>query len=217
MSVLQDQLVQELPSGISLPDPIELLYKWIEDNGLFRDFEASRSGFLYPPDKMKAGWTDTERPGGTNITFSAYGDRNLVDWFGHDSPDVRNRLCQFARTGAEGSMGLFWLDEQGQQRIVHLGSGSGSTMCCVLADDPVDFLRLLAIGYDEICWGENLFANAPNSNGELFVHPNTDYQNWVADTFGVTIPDAGIEIVQHPYDVVDSPDPFYQWVQKHVA
>lgn len=36
-----------------------------------------------------------------------------------------------------------------------MGSGSGSLLSCVLADNAVDFLRLLAIGYDEICWDED--------------------------------------------------------------
>lgn len=31
-------------------------------------------------------------------------------------------------------------------------------MTCVLADDAVDFLRLLAIGYREICWNAEFGA-----------------------------------------------------------
>ena len=74
-------------------------------------------------------------------------------------------------------MAAFWLDDDGKQKIVHLGSGSGSTLVCVLADDCVDFLRLLAIGYDEICWNEE-FLQPPNTNtgqGELFIHPNIEF------------------------------------------
>ena len=58
-----------------------------------------------------------------------------------------------------------------------MGSGSGSCLSCILADNTVDFLRLLAIGYDEICWEEN-FHLLPNENSENFiVKPNEIFQN----------------------------------------
>ena len=216
MSVLHDQLNERLPPGMSIPRPLLRLYSWIEGKGLYRDIQTGRVGFLFPEDEMKAGCTGTQRPGGTRINFSAYGSRSLRDWFHHDRPEVLNRLCQFARTGAEGSMALLWLDDAGKQRIVHLGSGSGSTMCCVLADDPVDFLRLIAVGYDEICWGD-AFPKPPSANPDLLVQPNRDYQRWVRRTFSVSIPRTGMKIVKHPYDTPDSPDPFYRWVMQNVA
>jgi hypothetical protein len=43
-------------------------------------------------------------------------------------------------------MAALWLDGGGRTRVVHLGSGSGSLMTCVLADNGSDFPRLLAIG-----------------------------------------------------------------------
>ena len=43
-----------------------------------------------------------------------------------------NRVCVFARTGGDGSMAALWLEPSGTQKIVHLGSGSGSTLVCVL-------------------------------------------------------------------------------------
>ena len=61
-------------------------------------------------------------------------------------------------------MAAFWLDDAGKQRIVHLGSGSGSTLVCILAEEAIDFLRLLAIGYDEICWSE-VFSEAAQFGG----------------------------------------------------
>jgi len=61
----------------------------------------------------------------------------------------------------------------------------------ILADDPVDFLRLLTIGYDEICWGD------------AYMLP--------PGTFHVTIPTRAIEIVRHPASMDDehSPDAFW--------
>jgi hypothetical protein len=114
-------------------------------------------------------------------------------------------------------MAALWLDPSGA-KIVHLGSGSGSTLVCVLAHEPVDFLRLLAIGYDEICWQDE-FSSPPNAGKELYVHPNTAYQSWLQSTFGVTIPATASEIVRHPEAMsTDNPsDPFNKWVADNVA
>ena len=111
-------------------------------------------------------------------------------------------------------MAAFWIDDAGGQRIVHLGSGSGSLLSCVLAEAPVDFLRLLAIGYGEICWNEE-FDRTPAAaeNGSLDeIHG--DFQNWVRDEFDVTIPETASEIVRHPAEMDDavSEDDFHCWL-----
>ena len=114
-------------------------------------------------------------------------------------------------------MAAFWLDENNCQKIVHLGSGSGSVMACVLADDPVDFIRLIAVGYDEICWNEE-FPNPPNFNhedGDVYVHPNTEFQEWVKTEFDTTIPPTALDIVKYPAEMgdEDSKDPFCRWLE----
>lgn len=216
MSTLERQVERKLLPGMHVPQPLVLLFEWIEENGFFIDRNDQRIGFLYPLEKLEAGWTSTERPGGTHIEFAAEGNVNMKYWFGHERPEVLNRVCVFAKTGAEGSMAAFWIDDHGKQRIVHLGSGSGSMLCCVLADDPVDFLRLLAIGYDEICWNSE-FSQPPNSGSGLFVHPNLEYQKWVTQTFSVCIPKTAAEIVKHPSEMGDaeSRDDFFQWTEKN--
>ncbi len=118
-------------------------------------------------------------------------------------------------------MAALWLGPDGRQRIVHLGSGSGSLMACVLAEEAIDFVRLLAIGYDEVCWGSD-FTEPPNvdtSGGSLHVRPNEPFQAWVRGTFGVHIPRVGVEIVKHPDDLgaPNSPDTFNKWVTESVA
>ena len=221
MTVLGDQLANVLMPGMFIPDALSRVFSWIEDNGTFLESDGRRIGLLFSEDRLRDEWSETERPGGTVIEFFAEGNANLSYWFGHNRPEVLNRVCVFARTGAEGSMAAFWLDEEGKQRIVHLGSGSGSVLCCVLADDPIDFIRLLAIGYDEVCWNTE-YSEPPNadwSEGDLFVHPNTNFQDWVKNTFSVAIPRTAKEIVEHPAEIgdIDSPDPFCRWVEKNVA
>lgn len=217
-SVLGQQISQTLCVGMVLPAPLELLFQWIEANRCFVDTPNGRIGFLFPEEEMKQGWTDNGRPGGTDISFVAEGNVNLKYWFKASDPELMNRLCVFAKSGYDGSWVAFWLADDGAQKIVHMGSGSGSVMVCTLSDDPVDFLRLLAIGYDEICWGDAFF-DPPNANGEFIVEPNSAYREWVEETFHVTIPTRAIEIVRHPVSMDDdySEDAFWQWVRKQVG
>lgn len=206
--------------GMHIPSALHELFTWIEDRGLYVDQPSgARIGFLFPEEAMKAGWTKSGRPGGTDISFAAEGNVNLKYWFGHERAAVLDRLCVFAQTGAEGSMAAFWLNDEGRQLIVHLGSGSGSTTVCVLADDPVDFLRLIAIGYDEICWGEKFSTTPSGASASFVVQPNSEFQHWVENTFGVTIPRQGDEIVRHPdgMGAAESHDIFNSWVSANVA
>lgn len=218
-SKLGRQIEATLCAGMALPNALELLFQWIEAHRCFVDTPNGRIGFLFPEAEMKDGWSDLGRPGGTDIEFFGEGNVNLKYWFGTDSPQVLERICVFAKTGRDGSMAAFWLDDDGTQKIVHLGSGSGSIMTCVLADEPTDFLRLLAIGYDEICWGD-AFSEPPNANEEFVVQPNDRYQAWVKSTFNVSIPERASAIV--PMSAVSastneqSCDPFWNWVTKHV-
>jgi hypothetical protein len=218
LSIIGWQIASTLCPGMVLPGPLEQLFRWIEAKRYFVDMEDHRIGFLFPKREMKENWTNHGRPGGTVISFAADHDPGLRHWFGKEDPDITRRLCPFARTGGDGSMGAFWLADDGSQKIVHMGSGSGSTTVCVLADDPVDFLRLLAIGYDEICWGD-FFCEPPNAGGGFIVEPNHAFIDWVTSTFGVTVPERGTEIVKHHSLMEDkvSDDPFWGWVHHHVG
>jgi hypothetical protein len=200
---------------MQVPQPIKQLYEWVENRNLFVDNEGGRIGFLYPENLQKASWTDEGRDGGTEIEFAAEGSVNLHYWFGAEHEEVNQRLCVFAQTGGEGSMGAFWLSDSGEVKVVHLGSGSGSTLACVLAHNCVDFLRLLAIGYNELCWSDE-FNSPPLANDEFVVQPNVEFQDWVRNTFNVTIPATALEIVKYPSSMDDesSEDEFWNWFQK---
>lgn len=218
MSRLADQITATLASGMHLPQELALLFGWIESTGRFIDKDdGTRVGSLFLADASHRKWDAKQDFAGTTIWFRAEVDPGLRYWFNHARPEVINRLCVFAKTGSDGSMAAFWLDPAGGQKIVHLGSGSGSIMTCVLANHPLDFLRLLAIGYDEICWGENLAlppAAGPNDPPLL---PNQVYQQWLGKTFQVPIPKVGSEIVNHIAKIgdKDSPDPFNRWVTEN--
>ena len=77
----------------------------------------------------------------------------------------------------------------------------------MLASSPVDFLRLLAIGYDEIGFAD---LDAPPIQDEDDPTVNLTFQRWVSDTFNTTIPRAGSEIVA---PAQNSHDNFQSWIE----
>ena len=215
-NILLQQLENTLPAGMQIPEELRKLYQWIEDNGYYSENEGIRYGYLYPQDKLRESWKEEEREGGTDIAFSVLKniDREevLENCYKKHKDEVRRRLLVFAQSGADGSECALWLDDEGHTQIVHIGSGSGSIMTCILVKNALDFLRLLAIGYDEICWDED-YPLPPNSNKDnTFVYPNTQYQEWVQNTFHTTIPKIGLEVVT-PHNMNDEPitDPFLKW------
>ncbi|WP_300670314.1 SMI1/KNR4 family protein [Soonwooa sp.] len=218
---LVNELQKVLPQKMTLPKELILLYQWIEDNNLFVENEdGHRVGFLFSQEQLHESSTEEQREGGTQIEFFAGGTENLKYWFGgEENAQVNERLCVFGQTGGEGSECAFWLDDNDELKIVHLGSGSGSTLSCILADNFLEFNQLLAIGYDEICWDEE-FSLPPNQlNPDFKVLPNLEFQNWVKETFNVEIPKTALEIVKYPtsMDDDDSEDAFFNWYQQFIV
>ena len=222
-NLLLAQLCEALPQGMYVPSELEALYMWIEAKGFYDDIYGRRRGYLYSQDQLRQSWSDGKREGGTEIVFFTdepkNRDKTLRYWFyGKDrelAAEIEQRLCVFARSGSDGSMCALWINDAGETKIVHMGSGSGSTMTCVLAHNGLDFLRLIAIGYDEICWDEN-FGMPPNSEGSDFiVHPNVEFQQWIKDMFKTTIPQTALELVTPAHmDDENLNDEFLIWINR---
>jgi len=213
MKSLCKQIEDILLEPMKVPDVFVRLFDWIETNGFYEDTEDGRVGYLYPINKLREEWDNHQRPGGTLIEFYAEKDCDLLYFI---NENTKGRLRVFAKTGGDGSMAAFWLDDEGRQKIVHIGSGSGSTLACVLCDDPLDFLRLIAIGYDEICWDDE-FEFLPSESfkrNEFVVKPNQKYQDWLTHEFHTSIPKKANEIVKNPAEFGDeeSDDPFCKWL-----
>ena len=83
----------------------------------------------------------------------------------------------------------------------------------VVAHNGLDFLRLITIGYDEICWDEN-FSIPPNSEGGVFiVHPNVEFQQWIKNMFQMTISQIALELVTPTHmDDENLNDEFLIWI-----
>ena len=106
----------------------------------------------------------------------------IGNWFGTE--EVVDRFGVFG-SGPDGSLYAIWRQEDGRCPIVHLGSEGQNNF--VLVEDMKQFLRLLAIDYREI--GFDDLSAAPKPGGA-----NAAFQQWVANTFDVTIPRTGSEI-----------------------
>lgn len=97
-------------------------------------------------------------------------------------------------------------------------------MLGVVTDDAVDFLSLLAIGYDELCWPED-HGKTPNQVHQQRLKEGSEAQQplvaplalkrWIESTFGRAVPETASSIFGEIADMGDetSNDPFWQWIQ----
>ncbi len=108
----------------------------------------------------------------------------LQIWFGTDQ--AVGHLAQFG-SGPDGSLYCIWRQPDGRMPVVHMGSEGQNNF--VLAANAVDFLRLLALGYDEIGFDD---LRSPPVGERM----NPSFKAWVSETFKVAIPEIGAEITE---------------------
>ena len=210
-----EEMAARLPATLVLPEEFGALFDWMEENGFFmasQRFAGDRLGLLGTEDELQSGAV-------TAIMFRIETPEQARDfgeaWFRGSVPEIERRLVVFARTGGDGSYCGFWHDDDGRQRIVHLGSEGH---VCLVGETPLDFLRLCAIGYSEIsgdCLGDP--DSPPDDETRA---PNTAFRAWLTERYGVSIPETAREIVGDiPAGTIDetSDDPFWLWVRKHVG
>lgn len=203
------EMADRMPATMPLPQEFRDLFDWMEANGYFMPsgaYPGDRLGLLGPEDELQSGRV-------TAILFRIATPEQAREhgqaWFGEAVPNIEDRLVLFARTGGDGSHVGFWLDDEGRTQIAHLGSEG---LACLLGQTPLDFLRLLAIGYNEIS-GDCLYApDQPPGEGGL----NAVYRAWLVERYGVTIPETASDLLGEIPDAFAeaSDDPFWRWVRK---
>lgn len=186
-----------------------MLFDWIEANRYFMPSEA------YPGDQLGLLGTEDDVQSGrvTSILFRVATPEQARNygrsWLGAAVPGIEDRLVPFARTGGDGSHVALWLDEDGRQWVVHLGSEG---FACVVGGTSLDFLRLLAVGYEEIS-GDCLDGpdKPPGQAGR-----NATYRAWLTERYRTTIPKTAADILGERADgsVERSDDPFLRWVHR---
>ncbi len=92
----------------------------------------------------------------------------------------------------DGSRYCVWQSDDGRQPIVFLPAAGGEA--CVLAENAIDFFRLVAVGYEDIWLEQYRGGNFGEPETDTWV--NHDFREWVTETFEVTIPQTGNAIVR---------------------
>ncbi|MFY7065909.1 hypothetical protein ACOQFV_08605 [Nocardiopsis changdeensis] len=181
MTHMTDLLTPHLPAGITLPEPLERAWAWMEAQGF--GFTNEHGYFLtpYPGDRQ------------LGVVFSP--GESLTGWFEPGKPG-HGDLVPLGEISGDGGMCLLWNDS-GTTRFVALSSDGEAFL---LADSAVDFLRLIAIGYDDLPFSELL--TGPPEEDEA-VEALAPFRAWVEAEFGTEVP-----AHWHTAD----PDPFNTWV-----
>ncbi|WP_271103102.1 hypothetical protein [Pseudomonas tohonis] len=208
-----DEVAAAFPAANPMPSLLRQAIELMEAHGCVRTLRSgARYMTLHPePEFSDISTTSIHVPDPTDTRA----------WTNSDDPAVNERLVIFLRTGGDGSWAGLWLDDAGEQRIVHLGSGSGSVMLCVLTQTIEDLLRLLAIGYDELCWPEQ-FGVTPQQIKDAdyedadYPPPPRLFREHVERTLGLSIPPRAKEIVHSTASMDDgeSSDPFWNWLKR---
>ncbi|MCK9815507.1 hypothetical protein BK634_24100 [Pseudomonas chlororaphis] len=208
-----DEITAAFPAANPLPPLLRQALVLLEEQGCVR---TRRDGGRYMTLHPEPEYSDI-----ATTSFHVPEPADTAVWTASKDPEVNRRLVIFLRTGGDGSWAGLWRDDQGQQRMVHLGSGSGSVMLCVLTRNMEDLLRLLAIGYDELCWPEQ-FQQTPDEVREEeygdgdYPPPPRLFRAHVEQTLGLSIPARAADIVPTTVSMDDreSDDPFWNWLKQ---
>jgi hypothetical protein len=212
-----DELLAAFPARNSAPPVLRQTMEFLEALGCVRKNRAGvRYMTLHPEPKY-------DHSAGTSFHIP---DPTLTaSWTACDDPSINERLIIFLRTGGDGSWAGLWLDDNDQQRIVHLGSGSGSDLLCILTNDMKDLIRLLAIGYNEHCWPEQFTQTpaelreqyrkgyGPEYNEDDYPEPPKALREFVECTLSLSVPTRASDLIQTTasMNAYESSDPFWNW------
>jgi hypothetical protein len=169
------QAASKFPSAIPFPEELRSLFLWKENHGY---------------------------PISGEFELREHDDKSVVLWFGSDR--AVGRLGIFG-AGPDGSMYALWLQDNGDSRVVHLGSEGRNLF--VLARDMREFLLLLAVGYLEI--GFEDLSQPPDAEGI-----NPKFRKWVASQLSCVVPATGGEIVRQAQCTSEN---FETWVHRYTA
>lgn len=213
MKTFLEEMKESFPKNIPMPPEIEAMFIWLEEKGFVHKYTSfdKRYANLYPEHLLDQG--------GAFSHFIPV-ERDTTKYYtGNDDPMVNDRLALFVNIDSTGDLAGLWQDEDGSLKYVYVGAHGEPG--CILTDNAIDFLRLLAIGYDNVALSNyNKTATEDyleylEAGSQLPIEP-IEFREWVEKTFAVKVPKYGKEIVKiHPSMVNETtPDPFLQWCRK---
>jgi hypothetical protein len=160
MLSLTDKVKAGFPESIEFPAILSQLCYWLEQEN---------------SDKPLSGYFELFE-GNRAIAISAWIDQEAI----------QEKLGIFGMS-ADGGLYCIWLQDNGKESVIYLGSGQNAT---VLARNIEDFILLLAVGYNDICFAD---VTQPPEAGSLV---NPEFQVWVRQALDAEIPVTGQEIVE---------------------
>lgn len=176
-SSIEEALAAMLPPGVALPAQLRRAWSFMEAQG-WGGGDTEGNPFLTPyPGERQLG-----------PVFSA--GLSIRGWLNPDASGAE-RLIPIAQTDGSGGLTLLWFDDSGEPRFVGLSSEGGEAVR--LADGPVDFLRLVAIGYPEFveyAFGAEpeAFDDEEETDGQDAKEAHARFRAWVESEFEVTVP-----------------------------
>ncbi|MFM2269901.1 MAG: hypothetical protein RL757_3342 [Bacteroidota bacterium] len=177
-------------------------------------FQDIKKGFPYTiavPEGMEkfCNWYEANEalPGGDFELFADDGEA-ITHW--SRIPNLTDYFASFGCTG-NGSMVGIWQPEAGKQKYMHLSADEG--WGTELADNFVDFLRLLAIGYETLGYFSEHTIQELNKLAEhedLNQGFNPAFKTWVETEFQTTVPTTNLSFKQ-------AGTPFNDWIAEKNA
>lgn len=167
-----DEFLAQAPEGYHLPHPLRQAFDYLEELGHGEVFEGGgylavssdpASGAVFFIDFDLSGYLDTQSPEADKVVATADpdgGGSKIVAWAGPDGT--------------------------GEYRYCLLGpEGEGPFL---IANNTIDLLRLLAVGYTWI--GQDTLGRTPQQAGADDSAGVADFRSWVERTFDVDVPAA---------------------------
>lgn len=197
------------PAANPMPAVLWSTLEWLEAGGFVTAGERGPVARLYP---------GTER-GSSRVTLHVPSVEDTQACTGSERASVTDRLVLFVRTGMDGSLAGLWLDDQGHQRLVHVGTSEGPGLLCELADDPVHLLRLLALGYPELSAPDYFGMTATDAYAMGYgppanYLPPARFRAHVERDLDLDVPTTASVIVRRTASIHDShsEDRFWRWL-----
>ncbi len=173
----------------------------------FQDIKKGFPAIIPVPEGMEkfCEWCNANEalPGGD---FELFPDDGEAITYWSRIPDLHPYFVQFGSTG-NGSMIGLWQPEVGKQTYMHLSSDEG--WGTELADNFVNFLRLLAIGYETLGFFSELTIQALNKlaeNEDLNKGFNPQFKAWVETEFKTNVPTTNLSFKR-------AGTPFNDWMK----
>lgn len=187
MSRLADTLT--VPDTITIAPEREQAWQWMEEQG-FGSTDAD-GGYILTP------------YAGDSEYVAVFGAQPSDGWIPEGAPG-HEQLLMLGTVSGSGSLLALWRTDDGAQRYVVLRD-MGPSSCAVIADSPVDLMRFIGIGYDELTpW--SLGAEPEDEEGVEALAP---FRAWVEDTFGVSVPEQ--------WDGIDDGGAFVAWLESKLG